>query len=373
MQTTITARRSGVSQATRHWLGRHLLFWVICLIFFTIVSLPYNGTLTDCVMVALFWLPLYALMAYLFLYGWLFRWLLAGQVGRFLAGLGAWLLLGLGTNFLFRAFVLLPYQRGIWLQPNNDTYTDVFSTSSVVGIIAVVGVAVGLKLLRHGYQREQANQHLLTETLAVTLQILKAQIHPHFLFNTLNNLYAFTLRQSPDAPDLVLKLTGLLQYMIYDCNTPTVLLTREIEFLRNYIDLETVRYGSRLQVSVDIRGDIFTKTVAPLLLIPFVENAFKHGSANQLGQSYIHLTINSIDNQLRFRIANSLTPDSRPGLSGGIGLTNVRKRLELLYPDGHSLTIQPEPTRFVVDLTLDLARLSLTNTDRLFFRPALTT
>lgn len=163
-----------LNRATRHWLGRHSLFWVVCLVFFTVVSLPYNGTLADCVMVALLWLPVYALLTYLMLYGWLFRWLLAGQVGRFLAGLGAWLLLGLAVNFLFRAFVLIPYQHGIWLQSNNDTHGDIFSASSFVGILAVVAVAAGLKLLRRGYQREQDNQQLLTETLSVELQVLKA-------------------------------------------------------------------------------------------------------------------------------------------------------------------------------------------------------
>lgn len=153
----------------------------------------------------------------------------------------------------------------------------------------------------------------------------------------------------------MLKLTGLLHYMIHECNAPTVLLTREIEFLRNYIALETVRYGSRLQVFVNIRGDIADKTIAPLLL-PFVENAFKHGVSGQTGQAFVDMSLWVTDNKLTFSVENSKNTDTArpPGRHSGLGLANVRKRLALLYPGQHTLTIRPEPTRFVVDLIIRL-------------------
>ena len=153
---------------------------------------------------------------------------------------------------------------------------------------------------------------------------------------------------------MVLKLSGLLHYMIHECSTPRVRLGKEIEFIQNYIELEKLRYGSRLTVSMRVGGEISTTFVAPLLLIPFVENAFKHGAAKQLDSASIELALAVTDDTLLFRLENSRNEPADNALREreGIGLMNVRKRLALLYPNAHELTIQATARSFTVELSL---------------------
>lgn len=344
----------------RDWLGRHSLFWLFYVVFFTLVTLPYNGSFANCLIVALLWLPFNALFTYLLLYGLLPR-LLLEQYGWFLWGLIAYLLLALGGNFLFRAFILIPYQSGIWLPSHNDTRNEIFAVGSFLGTQAIVGIAAGIKLLRHSYRLEQANQQLAHETQLVELQVLKAQIHPHFLFNTLNNLYLLTLKQSVQASDIVLRLSGLLHYMLYECNRPSVALEQEISYIKSYIELEKLRYGNRLSVTIIINKVADNQLIAPFLLIPLVENAFKHGSSQQTGRAYIELTVSLVNNQLAFRLENSLDKLFVPNVYNtvGIGLANVRKRLQLIYPNAHELLVHSESERFVVELNIDLNRMSV--------------
>lgn len=148
-----------------------------------------------------------------------------------------------------------------------------------------------------------------------------------------------------------------MKYMIHECHAPTVPLVKEIEFLNNYIELEKLRYGRRLEVSVGITGEIGTTRIAPLLLIPFVENAFKHGSSQQIGQARIGLSLDITGSELVFRIENSRDENSVPRTTQNtvsIGLATVQKRLTLLYPDAHQLVIRPEIDRFIVELTIQL-------------------
>lgn len=141
------------------------------------------------------------------------------------------------------------------------------------------------------------------------LQVLKAQVHPHFLFNTLNNIYSLTLQQSGNASEIVQKLSGLLRYMFRECNAPEVPLIKEIELLRNYTQLEQIRYGNRLNIDLTVRGELIGKQIAPLLLIPFVENAFKHGASEQSDRAFIDLSLVTMGNELNFRLQNSKNTD----------------------------------------------------------------
>lgn len=344
----------------RDWLWRHLLFWLFYVIFFTLVTLPYNGSFADCLAIALLWLPFNALFTYILLYG-LLPLLLQMRYDWFLCGLIAYLLLALGGNFLFRAFVLIPYQSGIRLPSNNDTRNQIFAVGSFIGTQAIVIIAAGIKLMRHSYRIEQANQQLAHQTHLAELQVLKAQIHPHFLFNTLNNLYLLTLKQSVQAPDIVLKLSGLLNYMLYECNRPAVTLGQEISCILNYIELEKLRYGNRLSITVTVSGDADDQPIAPFLLIPLVENAFKHGSSQQTGRANIGLTVSIVENQLAFRLENSFDASFVPKTYNpvGIGLSNVRKRLQLIYPNAHELLVHSESELFMVELNLDLDRMAV--------------
>lgn len=189
------------------------------------------------------------------------------------------------------------------------------------------------------------------EKATAELQLLKAQVHPHFLFNTLNNIYSFSIENSPKTPGLILKLSSLLSYMLYDCKTEEVRLEKEVEIMKDYIDLERERYGNRIEISWSIDGDIKDKFIAPLLLLPFLENAFKHGLSEQIEKPWLGIDISVKGNMLRCKIANSANEDVQPS-KNGIGIDNVKKRLNLLYNGKHELKIKQEEQFFVVSMML---------------------
>jgi LytS/YehU family sensor histidine kinase len=220
---------------------------------------------------------------------------------------------------------------------------------------AVCAMFLTLKMFKKYYSKMVERNILIKENANAELQFLKAQIHPHFLFNTLNNIYSFALNRSNETSDLVLKLKNTIGYMVNDCNVESVLLKKEIRMLDNYIGLERVRYGERLNFIMEITGNYQNKMIAPLLLIPFVENSFKHGISKMRGNCQINLSVSVIDDQLEFRISNDKLQELEMQPSKkGIGLLNVKKRLQLLYPDKHVLEIHSTEKTYEVYLKVEL-------------------
>lgn len=348
---------------SRQKLRRHLLFWLVVYVALTIIlCAPYVSysirahSLTVFPQLAytlIIFLPYQVTFVYIGLY-WVLPPVLKNQYSLFVRRCLIYMGSGLIAQYLIRYFILIPSRTG---QPDLfSAFHSLLAPGVFLTMLLIAGVAVGIKLFRFWYQRDQANQQLVRQTLLIELQVLEAQIHPHFLFNTLNNLYSLTLKQSPKAPEMALKLKSLLQYMIYECSTPRVPLEKEIEFIQNYIELEKLRYGPRLTVSIRVSGETSTAFIAPLLLIPFVENAFKHGAAKQLYSACINLALTVHDNILLFRLENSRNEASDDAFreGQGLGLMNVRKRLSLLYPNAYELTIQANGSLFTVELSLNL-------------------
>ena len=217
----------------------------------------------------------------------------------------------------------------------------------------ICGLFLSLKILKNWHLEQLKTETLAKENANAELELLKAQVHPHFLFNTLNNIYSFSLDRSPQAGALVRKLSGMLKYMIEECKERFVPLEKELTLIQDYLGLEKVRYGKRLDMEVKIAGEFQFKFVAPLLMIPFIENCFKHGTSQMLRHPWIKLEIREADNHLFFKLSNS-----RPSLGlhrkikRGIGLENVKKRLELLYPGKHELDIRSTDETFTVDMQL---------------------
>ncbi len=205
------------------------------------------------------------------------------------------------------------------------------------------------------HQRDRIE--LESRTMQSELNFLRSQINPHFLFNTLNNLYALTLKKSDDAPQIVLKLSEMMRYMLYECNERRVLLSKELSYIKNYLDLERLRQPDKVDIQFEVKGHIFEQKIAPLLLIPFIENSFKHGLNNQILEGFVLIEL-TVDNQrLEFKISNSKAPSqpkSTHRKSGGIGLVNVRRRLNLIYPGQYDLDIRNEPDVYTVILSLNL-------------------
>jgi two-component system, LytTR family, sensor kinase len=227
-----------------------------------------------------------------------------------------------------------------------------------LGHVLVVFLSTLLRVVMDWWRYQNEKQQLVTQTMQSELRFLKSQINPHFLFNTLNNLYALTLKKSDKAPEIVLKLSEIMRYMLYECNEKRVLLTKEIQYIENYLDLERLRQPKDVDIRFEVEGRISDQMVAPLLFVPFVENSFKHGLNNSVqGGGFVRLRLSAQDEDLEFFIENSkaerLLRRDHP-VSGGIGLVNVRQRLQILYPENHNITISDEPNRYAVTLHLKM-------------------
>jgi two-component system, LytTR family, sensor kinase len=214
------------------------------------------------------------------------------------------------------------------------------------------------KIISDWVKHQREKRELERQSMQSELKFLKTQINPHFLFNTLNNLYALTLKKSDLAPDIVLKLSDMMRYMLYECNERVVPLHKEITYMQNYIDLEKLRFGKSDNISLIIDGKISEQLIAPLILIPFIENAFKHGLKSAIDQDaycFVHLNLHRA--LLEFSVVNS-KPDhivQHQDKIGGIGLVNVQRRLNLLYPDQYKLKITNQINEYSVHLKLKLS------------------
>ncbi|MBI5915573.1 MAG: histidine kinase, partial [Bacteroidetes bacterium] len=218
---------------------------------------------------------------------------------------------------------------------------------------ALIGSAL-FEIARFAKQKEKEAAESRSEKLEAEMKFLKSQFNPHFLFNALNNIYALTVIKSDQAPDNLLKLSGMLRYMLYDCKADTVPLGKEIEYLRHFIDLHLLKDSRGLNVKTELDDSRPDLKIAPMLLLPFVENAFKHSRIEDLENGWISIKLSTTDAQeVVFEVKNSLP---KTGFTkdkiGGIGLQNVQRQLELIYPDHHELHISQENDAFEVFLKI---------------------
>ena len=239
--------------------------------------------------------------------------------------------------------------------PDMNYIIPIWIRQIVFNYPTIVGFAVAIKLLKRWYLKQKETEQLVREKINAELQLLKAQVHPHFLFNTLNNIYSFILNGSDRAPEMIKKLSSLLYYILNDCSRQRVPLDKEISMIQDYIALEQIRYGDRLNLSLHIQGTVKDKMISPLLLIPFVENSFKHGTSRMLTHPWVMLDIHIEKDFLEFKLTNNKPEynNESPGKKG-IGLNNVKKRLELLYPETHSLKIVESDMSYEVFMKIAL-------------------
>ncbi len=217
----------------------------------------------------------------------------------------------------------------------------------------VSGFAVGIRYAESAIRKEEEIKELEKEKLNSELALLKNQVSPHFFFNTLNNIYSLIEINGKDAQDAVLSLSKMMRYMLYESEQGNTRLSNEIEFMKGYIDLMKLRLSDRVRLSVSFPEDYVDQDLPPLLFIPFIENAFKHG-VSAVGSSFIDIALGVEDGLITFIAANSVTRGSSDGpqVASGIGLDNVRKRLALLYPGRHDLRIDNQESVFTVKLTV---------------------
>lgn len=225
-------------------------------------------------------------------------------------------------------------------------------------VYIVVGMVSFISILNQNFKTISQNKELQNKILDAQLQLkeqelnyLKMQIHPHFLFNTLNTIYGFALRQSKHTPEIILMLSNLLDYILYQINKPKVNLADEVEHIKEYIELERIRFKDTLKVNFTSDNIDENNEIAPMLLIPFVENAFKHGNIIN-GFLTININIKAQNNRLDFEISNTLLNEDKNGIKGGIGLENIRKRLDLNYNNNYDLKLNNGENLFKVNLSI---------------------
>jgi two-component system, LytTR family, sensor kinase len=245
------------------------------------------------------------------------------------------------------------YLFGYVLGPNKNVNLSTSLIYNFTHTSLYLLLIVALKFSIDWYEQKKLLQDAEVGKLQAEVNYLRSQVNPHFLFNALNNLYALTIKKSDKAPDVVLKLSELMEYMLYESDETYVPLEREIKYLSNYLELEKIRQGNQADISLIVKGNTDNCQIPPFLLLPLVENAFKHGVSKAVRHAYVHINI-CIDKVLEVNIKNNKLNLQRPEQNGGIGLFNLKKRLELLYPGKHVLQIFKQPEEYKVLLKIDL-------------------
>jgi len=262
----------------------------------------------------------------------------------FLLLIGYLLVQSLYDHYLF-GYIIGPYKKA-QLSASliyNFTHTSLY-----------LMLTIALKFSIDWYEQKKVLQEIRVEKLQAEVNFLRSQVNPHFLFNALNNLYALTIKKSDEAPDVVLKLSELMEYMLYESDEAYVPLEKEINYLKNYLELERIRHGNNADIQLTVTGNMDSCMIPPFLILPLVENAFKHGISKSVHNAFLHIRIDA-RKELEVRITNNKLNFQQPDHSGGIGLFNLRRRLELLYPDKHELKIIEKPDRYEVVLKIDLS------------------
>jgi two-component system LytT family sensor kinase len=267
------------------------------------------------------------------------------------------LLLLLLAGGLFSRFfswqIWLPRER--LADPTSDEPTNFWIWGRIISngfsIFPVLAISVLIKTMLDSNAREKKLREIEKEKFTAEMGLLKAQINPHFFFNTLNSLYSLSLARSERSAAVVLRLSELMRYMLYEANANTVSLKDEIAYLENYIGIEQMRFADRLELSFQYSGDIAGNSISPLLLLPFVENAFKHGIEDSAG--WITIDLKVVSRSLYLKVENSYTLPAKVKATG-LGLANVQRRLELAYPGRYVLNNRQNDDVYSVDLTLQL-------------------
>lgn len=229
--------------------------------------------------------------------------------------------------------------------------------ASIQGSITGVALASSFKMFKHYYSKTLHNQQLQQENSEAQLRLLMAQVQPHFMFNTLNNIYSQAQEESPKSAKMIMELSHILRYILDEGKKDWVPLENELEMVVDYLNLEKIRYDNKLDLHYSFPENVKDKIIAPLLLLPLVENCFKHGASRMINKPWINIKAELHQDIFSIKLINGKKAQILPGEArNGTGLENVRRRLHLLYPDSHRLEIKEDPDVFIVNLHIDLNR-----------------
>lgn len=331
----------------------HIIFWLLVLGYYTLFFGHQGGYYWLTFRFVIFMLPIAMGTTYFFNYYLIPKFLYRKKIWWFLL----FSFYTLVVSFYLISLIIFPFlvisKSEVNMSELDKSLIDIYFL--VVGMYTAVIIAILIKMLKTSYERQNLHLQLLKQKTEAELEMLRSQINPHFLFNTLNNIYTLSLKKSDQTPDVVLKLSEMLDYLLYECNAPKVPLKKEIQLIDNYLYLQKIRYGKRLEIRFNKENECSEKKIAPMLLLPFIENCFKHGVGKQRDHTWINIDVKERSDHFSFSVKNSLAEKNdqkKKNSSGGIGIANVRKRLSLLYPDHHELTIRDLKAEYQVELSL---------------------
>jgi sensor histidine kinase YesM len=334
----------------------HILFWILVLVFYTFYFGHQGGYYSLTFQFVIFLLPIAIGTTYLFNYYLIPKFLFQKRIKTFI-------LLSFYTvmvSFYLISILIFPFliisTGNVNFVTLDKSFLDIYFL--LAGMYTAIIFGILIKLLKSSYEKQNLHLQLLKEKTDAELEMLRSQINPHFLFNTLNNIYTLSMKKSELTPEVVLKLSEMLDYLLYECNATKVSLKKEIKLIENYLYLQQIRFGDRLKISFrneDLGPD---QQIAPMLLLPFVENSFKHGVGKHRNDAWIDIELSTHSENIIFKVNNSQSntdAKTKKNSSGGIGLANVKKRLGLIYPDKFMLNIENMDKAFRVNLELNVA------------------
>ncbi len=332
----------------------HLLFWCLVLLFFTYFFGAESSNFNDTLSFSLFLMPITIATTYVSIYKIIpeylitKRYLLFGLYSFYTLIISGYLMM----VSIFFSFIYLAHFEYNAMNPVTKNIGFI-----AIAVYLVVILVSAFKLLTLNLKYTEKSKGLETKILETQLKLkeqelnyLKMQIHPHFLFNTLNTMYGFALKKADETPEMILKLSNLLDYLLYQVDKPFVPLITEINHIEDYIELEKMRFNDTLKINFNYNTIPETIKIAPMLLLPFIENSFKHGALKQ-GVLYINIDLICNHETIHFKIENSYKKPQTN--SNGIGLENIKKRLDLVYKDIYNLTINTNDGIFKVSLNLN--------------------
>ena len=346
---------------------RHTIFWLLWWAYFTAIYFHYQQTGLQKVgfeqwsmplfIKSIFLLLMHLVACYSFTHFLLPRFLQRLNYLELINGLLllAAFIIGASYQLHSRLFPLIDSaleHRPVLASPN------IWWTSISAGLLStpkVIAAATAVRLVKRWYLKQKEKEQLEREKLAADLQLLKAQIHPEFLFTSLDSIYTFALNKNTHgASNLLLKLSNLLSYMLYECDNKLVPIAMELNVIKDYLALEKARLAERLELDIAVIGDPGDRMIAPLLLLPFVENSFSHCQHEQLDTCWINLEIRLEEDELIMKLINGKHAEEEPNKHSTPGLSNVQKRLDILYPGAYQLKLTIEPEIMMTSLKLPI-------------------
>lgn len=351
-----------LSNQFKYRFGRHFTFWFVCWLFFGslyaanwfIFGAPGTGI---SYIEALFFLPCHIFLSYTIIYFLFPKYLSNDNYLHLLIGILIAVLLSVLLSHVITQTLVYNYRKvnNLPLPKSNFFYGLM---AGFRGTITVSGFAVAIKLAKISYLKKEEIELATKEKLKAEISFLRGQLQPHFMFNTLNSLYASALKESPKTAQAILRLSDLLRYTITESEQVSTDLAKEINMLHDYCQLQQIRFVDRIHISWQVHGDAKNKKIAPLLLLPLAENAFKYGTDELLEEGWISFNIEIGEDEFTFKVINGKAEGRKS--STGIGLQNIKKRLALLYPKAHELIVHDDAEVFRCILHIKLDKLENT-------------